>query len=175
LEGKDVVLCLSGISVVNAILVAQLALDRFNIQKIFFPGTIGGVDTDLNVGGVVIADRWGQYLETLFARYVNGKWTPPEDPESLGFKLAQYDNFGMMHPREISVRRADSNGEESRFWFPADQNLLDRARTATADIVLDKCLLDNSRCLHKAPKIIVGGPENSNLSGVSGGAFIDNA
>jgi len=34
---------------------------------------------------------------------------------------------------------------------------------------------DNSKCLHEPPKIIVGGSGNSNVSGVSGGAFIDNA
>ena len=44
LEGKDVVLFLSGISMVNAAMTVQLALDQFNIRSIVFSGIAGGVD-----------------------------------------------------------------------------------------------------------------------------------
>ena len=59
LEGRDVVLFLSGISVVNAAMTVQLALDHFAIERIVFSGIAGGVDPGLNIGDVVIADRWG--------------------------------------------------------------------------------------------------------------------
>ena len=74
LEGREVVLFLSGISVVNAAMTVQLALDHFAIERIVFSGIAGGVDPGLNIGDVVIADRWGQYLEMLFAREVDGGW-----------------------------------------------------------------------------------------------------
>ena len=162
LAGRDVVLFLSGIGTVNAAMTAQLALDRFHIDRIVFSGIAGGVDPDLNIGDVVVAGRWGQYLASVFARRVEGGWEKPP------FFEYPYANFGMMFPRSVTVSRAGSAGPETRFWFPVDEALLSRARHAAAVVALDRCT-DENRCLPHAPKIVIGG------SGVSGGAFIDNA
>ncbi len=56
LQGQDVVLFLSGISMVNATMTAQLVLERFNIERIIFSGIAGGVNPALNIGDVVIAE-----------------------------------------------------------------------------------------------------------------------
>ena len=162
LEGRNVVLFLSGISVVNAAMTMQLALDHFTIDRIVFSGIAGGVDPALHIGDVVIADRWGQYLEAVFAREVEGDWAKPP------FFDYPFANFGMMFPRSVTVQRASADAPETRFWFPVDEALLAHARTAVADVVLDRCLADGT-CLQQTPKIVIGG------SGVSGGAFIDNA
>ena len=162
LEGREVVLFLSGISVVNAAMTVQLALDRFDIERIVFSGIAGGVDPALNIGDVVVADRWGQYLELLFAREVDGGWGKPA--------LFEYPfaNFGMMFPRAVSVRRAGAGAPETRFWFPVDEALLAAARAAAAHVALARCTADDT-CLGRPPRIVVGGP------GVSGSAFVDNA
>ena len=162
LAGRDVVLFLSGISMVNAAMTAQLALDRFHIDRIVFSGIAGGVDPGLNIGDVVVADRWGQYLESVFARKVDDDWEKPP------FFEYPYANFGMMFPRSVTVGRAGGAQPETRFWFPVDESLLDRARRVAARVTLDRCS-DQNRCLSHVPKVVVGG------SGVSGGAFIDNA
>jgi adenosylhomocysteine nucleosidase len=52
LQGKPVVLFLSGISMVNASMNTQLALDRFNVTHIVFSGIAGGVNPALNIGDV---------------------------------------------------------------------------------------------------------------------------
>jgi adenosylhomocysteine nucleosidase len=65
LAGKDVVLFLSGVSMVNAAMNTQLALDHFSITSVLFSGIAGGVDPALHIGDVVIADQWGQYLEAV--------------------------------------------------------------------------------------------------------------
>ncbi len=162
LEGRDVVLFLSGISVVNAAMTVQLALDHFAIERIVFSGIAGGVDPDLNIGDVVIADRWGQYLEMLFAREVDGGWM------TIPFFEYLHANFGMMFPRSVTVLRRGAEAPETRFWFPVDEALLASAGSAAADVTLARCTAED-RCLEEAPRIVVGG------SGVSGGAFIDNA
>ena len=162
LEGRDVVLFLSGISVVNAAMTVQLALDRFHVDRILFSGIAGGVDPDLDIGDVVIADRWGQYLELLLAREDGDGWSRPP------FFEYPFANFGMMFPRSVTVRRAGLEAPETRFWFPVDEALLDRARIAAAGVRLARCTAENA-CLDHAPRIVVGGP------GVSGGAFVDNA
>ena len=162
LEGRDVVLFLSGISVVNAAMTVQLALERFHVDRIVFSGIAGGVDPDLNVGDVVIADRWGQYLELLLAREANEGWSKPP------FFEYPFPNFGMMFPRSVTVLRAGLDAPETRFWFPVDEALLDGARRAAAGVSLERCTAED-RCLVQAPRIVIGGP------GVSGGAFVDNA
>ncbi len=162
LQGRDVVLFLSGISVVNAAMTTQLALNHFNVERIVFSGIAGGVDPALNIGDVVIADRWGQYLEMLFAREVEGGWDKP------AFFDYPYANFGMMFPRSVTVQGAGAGAPETRFWFPVDDALLAAARVAAADVMLERCTADGT-CLRRAPKVVVGG------SGVSGGAFVDNA
>ena len=162
LEGHDVVLFLSGISVVNAAMTVQLALDHFDIDAIVFSGIAGGVDPGLHVGDVVIADRWGQYLELVFAREVQDGWrTPP-------FFDYPYANFGMMFPRSVTVRHAGAAAPEPRFWFPVDHALLAAVRRAAPGVVLDRCTAQDT-CLQQEPRVVVGGP------GVSGGAFVDNA
>lgn len=162
LEGRDVVLFLSGISVVNAAMTVQLALDRFHIDRILFSGIAGGVDPGLNIGDVVIADRWGQYLELLLARESGDGWSKPP------FFEYPFANFGMMFPRSVTVLRAGLEAPEARFWFPVDDALLDRAHLATGNVRLERCTAENA-CLEHAPQVVVGG------TGVSGGAFVDNA
>jgi len=162
LEGKDVVLFLSGISVVNAAMTTQLALDHFNVRQIVFSGIAGGVDPALNIGDVVIADRWGQYLESVFAREVDDNW------QTIGFFEYPHANFGMIFPRSVTVQRANAEVPETRFWFPVDDELLASTRRATRNVTLERCSTEDS-CLRETPTIVVGG------SGVSGGTFVDNA
>ena len=162
LQGRNVVLFLSGISVVNAAMTVQLALDHFEIDRIIFSGIAGGVDPSLHIGDVVIADRWGQYLEMLYAREVGDEWAKPP------FFEYPFANFGMMFPRSVTVQRAGVNAPESRFWFHVDEALMEIARSAVADVVLERCTSEKA-CLQQPPKIVLGGP------GVSGSAFIDNA
>ena len=161
LYGKRTVLFQSGISMVNAAMATQTALDHFNIERIIFSGIAGGVDPNLNIGDVIIADQWGQYLEALFARDTgNGYLTLP-------FFEYGFENFGMMHPRSLTVLRAGSNEIETRFWFPVDEKGLEAARAVAPSIDLKNCASADV-CLRHKPKVEVGG------SGVSGGAFVDN-
>ncbi|MDE0205204.1 MAG: 5'-methylthioadenosine/S-adenosylhomocysteine nucleosidase [Candidatus Tectomicrobia bacterium] len=162
LEGQEVVLFLSGISVVNAAMTVQLALDHFRIERIIFSGIAGGVDPSLHIGDVVIADRWGQYLEMLYARKVEEGWAKPP------FFEYPFANFGMMFPRSVTVQRDGADAPERHFWFPVDEALLEHARSAVANVALDRCFSEGL-CLQQTPRIVVGG------SGVSGSAFIDNA
>lgn len=161
IEGKDVVLFLSGVSIVNAAMTTQMAIDKFNINAIVFSGIAGGVDPSLHIGDVIVPEQWGQYLEAVFARETDGKFSTPS------FMPTTLPNFGMIFPREVSVARA--GGEmEKKFWFKVDGKLLETANKVAAEIKLKDCVAENN-CLSKAPVIHVGG------NGVSGAAFVDNA
>jgi len=162
LEAQDVVLFLSGISMVNAAMTTQLALDRFDIGGIVFSGIAGGVDPALSIGDVVVPERWGQYLETVFAREVGDGYVLPS------FLKSSFGNYGPMHTIPVQVARRGGTGLEDRFWFPVDAHFLGLAREAAATVALDACG-DSGACLDEIPETSVGG------NGVSGTAFIDNA
>lgn len=163
LRGRPVVLFLSGISMVNAAMNTQLVLERFNVTHIVFSGIAGGVNPALNIGDVVVAERWGQYLEILAAREeAPGKFAPP-----AWMKGAPFANYGMMFPQNVGVRSRGRTGQEKKFWFEADAKLLAAARNL-GDVALADC--DEKKvCLTSKPKLVVGG------NGVSGQAFVDNA
>jgi len=160
LGGRPVVLFLSGISMVNAAMTTQLALERFDVTGIVVSGIAGGVDPSLHVGDVVVAQRWGQYLEAVFAREVDGKFQPPP------WAKTPFPNYGMIFPIDVGVRGAKA-GLEKRFWFEADAGMLAAAGKIGA-VDLKRCT-SGQDCLGQAPRLIVGG------NGVSGQAFVDNA
>ncbi len=161
LAGKQVVLFMSGVSMVNAAMSSQLALDHFNIDRIVFSGVAGGVDPNLDVGDVVVAEQWGQYLEVTMARQTDKgfAFSDSDRPPS------PYPNLGFMFPNAVAVPRGHDKPDR-RFWFPADPKMLTVARTVADKVTLDRCRA--KVCLLKAPKVVVGG------NGVSGAAFVDN-
>ena len=161
LEGKPVVLFLSGVSMVNAAMTSQLALDSFAIDRIVFSGIAGGVDPALSIGDVVVPDQWGQYLEMIFAREVDGKFVPPS------FLTPAFAGYGMMVPSHVSVDR-DGQEAEPKFWFPVDSVMLEVAKAVAGSIDLKDCAAADA-CLTKDPSVVIGG------NGVSGSAFVDNA
>lgn len=161
LSGKPVVLFLSGVSMVNAAMTTQLALDRFSIERIVFSGIAGGVDPEHNIGDVIVPEQWAQYLETAFARETDGTFAPP------GFMSSEYPNFGMMFPQPVDIAR-EGQEPEKKFWFAVDPQMLETARAVAESIALEDCVPD-SACLSNPPKVSVGG------NGVSGPAFVDNA
>src|SRR5699024_8079806 len=162
LQSQPVVLFLSGIGMTNAAMTTQLALDHFNLSHIVFSGIAGGADPDLNIGDVLVAERWGQYLETVMAREMESGFQPPKGTEGLKFP-----GFGKMFPREVRVRSEQQPEIHHKFWFEVDQNLLQRAKKLQ-DVSLESCSQEKE-CLENEPRVIIGG------NGVSGSAFIDNA
>ncbi len=162
LERQPVVLFLSGISVVNSAMTVQLALERFTVERIIFSGIAGGLDPSLNIGDVVIAERWGQYLETVIARETADGHALP------GFFEYPFAGYGNAVPRSVTVARDGAEVPETRFWFPADSDLLVLAQSSMAGVTLRDCT-GAGVCLENGPRILVGG------AGVSGSAFVDNA
>ncbi|PZU12032.1 MAG: phosphorylase [Sphingomonas sp.] len=163
LAGKKVVLFLSGVSMTNAAMTTQLALDRFAISSIVFSGVAGGIDPKLDVGDVVVADRWAEYLESAFGRKTPTGFVPPAGDDGQ----ADLPAYGMIFPRTIGLRRAGSDAYERRTWFDSDPAMLAVAR-AMPPVTLKRCT-EEKKCLKAQPRVIVGG------NGISGPVYMDNA
>lgn len=89
LDGRATVLVEAGIGKVNAAVVATLLLHRFGVRGLLFSGVAGGIDPDLHVGDVVIADRLVQHD---YGTLADGRLKPyqPGVPPLPGFD----DSFG---------------------------------------------------------------------------------
>lgn len=162
IAGKKALMFMSGISMVNAAMTTQLALDHFNISHILFSGIAGGVNPDLNIGDVTIPAKWAQYQESIFARETSEGF-------NLGWHQEIYPGFGMMYPQNVEVthgRLGSADDVESMFWFNVDEELL-----AVAEEIKGLELLSEKDGvkLTSVPKLVVGG------TGVSGMTFVDNA
>jgi len=159
-EGKDVLVVETGMSLVNAAMALQITLDHFPVTQVLFAGVAGGIDPALQVGDVVIPERWAYHGE---AAYFN--------PDGKGgyvvadYFKKKYPNFGMMFPDDVSAARAGSNEGFTRVpSFPVDPTLLAVARQAIAKMGPVK-----GEKTGRLLTIDVGG------MGVSGSVFLDNA
>lgn len=162
LAGQPVVVFLSGISMTNAAMNTQRALDRFHVTHIVFSGIAGGVNPWLHIGDVTVPEQWGQYLEVLMAR--EDKPGHHTAPDWMRGELT-WPAFGMLHPRPVEVRTAAHPDIRRQFWFGADARMLAVARRLQP---MDLARCHAQQCLTHAPRLVVGG------NGVSGQAFVDN-
>ena len=162
MEDKPVVLFLSGVSMVNAAMTTQLALDHFDITAVVFSGIAGGVDPNLSIGDVVVPAQWGKYLEGVMARDTNGTFSIPP------WMSTDYEGLGMITTVPFGVTTDRSDELDRRFWFDTDPGLLAVAESIATGMTLSECNTDNE-CLSDPPQIILGG------NGVSGSFFVDNA
>lgn len=163
LAGHEVVLLLSGYSMVNAAMTTQALLDHFPVRAIVFSGIAGGVNPGLQIGDVAVPARWGNYQEHVFARETAAGFDP-------GPRAGEFAGFGMMFPRSSSVLAVGTRPDslERRFWFPADSGSLATAREVARTVRLHRCT-PSGECLGHEPRVVVGG------NGVSGPTFVDNA
>lgn len=169
MDGKPIVLMESGVSVVNAAMNTQIAIDRFNVKRIVFSGVAGGVDPSLGIGDVLIADKWGQYLESAFARWTPEGYKPPMEvsPEAPA-------NWEFIYPNGVWLGNS-SEPRKRHYYFPVDTDMLKLAEAMTS-LTLDRCVersadmpKDAEVCLPRAPKVVVGGV------GVTAPVYMDNA
>ena len=147
---------LTGMSLVNASMNTQLAIDHFNLCAVFFTGIAGGIDPAYSPGDVVVPARWHYHSETA---YFNE--TSPGQYALADYFKQRYKNYGMIFPDDVWVIRDGMDDWKQVAAFPADDQLLAAATKAAAEIAAGKSA-SNWR-------IKVGG------DGVSGTVFCDNA
>ena len=155
--GRQYVFFLTGMSLVNAAMNTQLALDHFNVRAVFFTGIAGGIDPAYGPGDVVVPARWHYHSE---AAYFNE--TSPGQYNLAGFFKQKYKNFGMIFPDEVTVMREGMKDWTQVPFFPADERLIAAARKATDT-------MPPMKTGDHVSKVTYGG------DGVSGTVFCDNA
>ena len=155
--GKHFLFFMTGMSLVNAAMNTQLALDHFHVRAVYFTGIAGGIDPAFGPGDVVIPERWHYHAEEAYVNEISpGHYVLPD------YLKPHYKNFGMMFPDDVWVKREGMADWQQVAAFPADDALLADARKATESMPPLK--LGDHVC-----KLRIGG------DGVSGTVFCDNA
>ncbi len=118
----------------------------------------GGIDPALEVGDVVIPEKWAYHSE---AAYLNedgkGGYVRPDY-----FRASGLENFGMMFPDGVRAVREGEGKPANMMAFPVDGGLLEVARRVVAK-------LPPMKKAGRTVSVSVGG------TGVSGPVFLDNA
>ena len=164
LEGHPVVLFLSGVSMVNAAMTTQLAIDRFDLDAIVFSGIAGGVDPSLHIGDVVVAGRWGQYLDTIDGPPVGGRRLCDPALDVVRLPASRHD----VHPqpdRAVRPHQHLPRRSSGSTWTPTCSPWPRSSRRRSTCPPATPA----GECLSMPPQVVVGG------NGVSGAAFVDNA
>lgn len=156
-EGRDLLLFPSGVSMVNAAMTTQLALERFPISHVLFAGIAGGINPAHHIGDVVVPDKWFHHSEAVYA---NPK------PDGSGYVLpeyfkAPYTNFGFMFPDYVWTVRDGMTKPAKQEFFAADPALLAAAKRALKSV--PPLVYGNRRA-----EVSVGG------NGIAGPVFMDN-
>ena len=171
---EPVVIFVTGMSIANAAMTLQMALDRYPIDRVLYSGIAGAVNPDLKVGDVVIPARWYYHDESAYFNPVSGdpenhivadyflktsRFYPenrPDDPHIPG-----YDNFGMIYPDEVLVIKEGWEKPEEVSYFAAEESFLAATTRALED--LPTLPVTEGR----DARIFVGG------NGVTGSVFVD--
>lgn len=175
-KGEPIVIFTTGISVPNAAMTMQMALDYFPIDKVVMMGIAGAVNPVFEAGDIAIPERWYFHDESVYVNPVpneDEKFILPEHyeralktykaRESKDPHAPKYKNYGFIHPQEISVIKDGLKRPQRMPYFTVSSNLLSLANKALTTI--DPIKMPSGKPIN----IIIGG------NGVTGSVFADNA
>ncbi|MFW8591956.1 purine phosphorylase [Glaciecola sp. 2405UD65-10] len=175
-KGEPIVIFTTGISIPNAAMTMQMALDYFPIDKVIMMGIAGAVNPEFHPGDIAIPERWYFHDESV---YVNpdpseeGKFVLPDyyenalkaykEREKTDPHAPKYKNYGFMHPEEMSVIKEGWDSPKQMPYFSVSENLFNIAKKTLKTI--DTIKLPSGKPI----QVVAGG------NGVSGSVFTDNA
>jgi adenosylhomocysteine nucleosidase len=154
---RRLVLWMSGVSMVNAAMSTQLAIDHFHPDAILFSGIAGGLDPAFQPGDVVIPVKWIHQAE---AAWLNPNSDHPGSYVIPEYFHPRYPNFGNIFPDDVWVVRKGETTPRQVHAFTVDGALLDAARITAPKISILRA--DGTKA-----KVLVGG------TGMSGPIFLD--
>lgn len=165
----------TGMSIANAAMTMQMALDYFPVKQVVYMGIAGAVNPQWQPGDVIVPARWYYHDESVYTNEdVNspGEYILPEyyatfieeqterrakDPHTPNYKP-----FHFIHPDEVLIVKEGMDKPQDTAYFSATPRLLTAAKQAIATMPTQRVLDERDAKLH------VGG------NGVTGSVFMDN-
>lgn len=165
----------TGMSIANASMTMQMALDYFPVKQVVYMGIAGAVNPKWKPGDVIVPERWYYHDESVYTNEEPGnpgKYILPEyyakfleeqparkanDPH-----YPNYKPFHFIHPDEVLIVKEGFDKPEDTAYFSASARLLTAAQDAINNMPAQRILNERNALLH------VGG------NGVTGSVFMDN-
>lgn len=175
-KNEPVVVFTTGISVPNAAMTMQMALDYFPIDRVVMMGIAGGINPEFSPGDIAVPERWYFHDESVYANpdpKNKGQYILPDyyehalktykAREKTDPHAPKYENFGYLHPEEMAVVKQGWDTPKQMPYFTATPKLIELANKAV------KAVSPINMPSGNPIKIQVGG------NGVTGSVFLDNA
>jgi adenosylhomocysteine nucleosidase len=173
---EPVVIFTTGVSVTNAAMTVQMALDYFPIDRLIMMGIAGGVNPEFEPGDISIPERWYFHDESVYVNpdpEAEGNYILPDYFESTinYFKsrkaddphVPDYKNIGYIFPDEVSVIRDGWEKPKMMPYFSVTPELYEIAKSTVES--MEDILMPSGNPIH----VVAGG------NGVTGSVFLDNA
>ena len=175
-KDEPIVIFTTGISVPNAAMTMQMALDYFPIDRVVMMGIAGAVNPNFQPGDISVPERWyfhdesvyvnpdpkrdgsfilPDYYENALKRYKERRKQDPHSPA--------YENFGFIHPEEMEIIKQGWKKPKNKPYFTVTPELIELTKKAV------KAVSPINMPSGKPIQIEVGG------NGVTGSVFLDNA
>jgi len=174
-HGEPILVFATGMSIANAAMSIQMAIDYFPVDEVVYMGIAGAVNPALHPGDVVVPARWYYHDESV---YSNEDPAQPGDyvlPDYYSAFLAEqserlkkdphtpkYRPFKFVHPDEVLVIKEGMERPQDQAYFSATPRLLQAAERAGA--AMPPLMIQGKRQI----VVKVGG------NGVTGSVFMDN-
>ncbi|CAA6666002.1 unnamed protein product [Spirodela intermedia] len=188
LEGKKVILVMTGLGMINAATTTQLLLGLFNVEGVVHYGIAGNASPSLIIGDVTIPRFWAHSALWNWQRYGDGPQNelPLESSgdytREYGFlKFADYSTDGnnvipdadnllnnvWYQPEEIFPVDGTPEERQHAFWVPVDPYYFAVAEKILG-LKLEGCI-NSTLCLPRTPMV------TRVTRGMSASIFLDNA
>lgn len=165
----------TGMSIANAALSTQMALDYFPVHKLVYMGIAGAVNPKWQPGDVIVPERWYYHDESVYSNPQQGRPNEYVLPDYYSKFLEEqarrrandphtpkYSPFHFIHPDEVLIIKEGMDRPEDQAYFSVTPSLLDAARAA----------------IETMPAQMIFGKRKAQLSvggnGVTGSVFVDN-
>jgi adenosylhomocysteine nucleosidase len=165
----------TGMSIANAAMTMQMALDYFPVKQVVYMGIAGAVNPKWQPGDVIVPERWYYHDESVYTNadperpgeYILPEYyavfmSEQEERRAKDPHIPNYKPFYFIHPDEVLIVKDGMDEPKDTAYFSATPKLLDAARNAMANMKTQRVLDERDAKLH------VGG------NGVTGSVFMDN-
>ncbi|MDC8829541.1 5'-methylthioadenosine/S-adenosylhomocysteine nucleosidase [Alteromonas gilva] len=172
---KPILVFATGMSIANAAMSMQMALDYFPVKQVVFMGIAGAVNPAWQPGDVIIPERWYYHDESVYANPDPNNPGESILPEYYARFMAEqparkaadphypnYKPFHFIQPDEVLIIKDGMDKPQDTAYFTASDRLLRAAERAMQNMPAQMILNE------REAKLTVGG------NGVTGSVFLDN-
>jgi len=172
---KPILVFATGMSIANAAMTMQMALDYFPVKQVVYMGIAGAVNPKWRPGDVIVPARWYYHDESVYTNEDSenpGEYILPEyyakfveeqearranDPH-----IPHYKPFHFIHPDEVLIVKDGMDKPQDTPYFSATPRLLSAAQQAIKNMPVQRVLDERNA------ELFVGG------NGITGSVFMDN-